>query len=78
MNQAILHAAAWPIYDVPKIFEISSKGIEPALPGIIGLGLLVALPVFNLPASKKGWRWVDIVLGYGLAAGVSFVFAMRK
>jgi len=74
MEQKVLQALAWPIYDVPRIFEISTRGFEPALPGIIGLSITVGLPLIGFPAKKEPWRMADLVLGYAIAAGVSFAF----
>jgi hypothetical protein len=74
MEQQLIQALAWPVYDVPKIFEIASKGVGPALPGLIELGVTLGPPLIGFPIKKPGWRWTDIVMGYALAAGISFAF----
>ena len=76
MEQQLVRALAWPVYAVPRIFEISSNGVGPALPGLIGLGLTLGPPLVGIPWHSKGWRTLDIVLGYGMAAGVCFAFGV--
>lgn len=70
MEGAVLDALLWPIRDVPRIFEISSAGFAPAMPGILALSAAAGVMMF-MPKGK--WMPMDIALAYGAGAAVAFV-----
>jgi hypothetical protein len=73
MEGQILNALLWPVRDVPRIFEISSVGFGPAMPGI--LELAAAVGVFSFMPKGKGWTIADVALAYGAGAAISFFMA---
>lgn len=70
MEGAILDALLWPVRDVPRIFEISSAGFAPAMPGILALSAATGVMMF-MPKGK--FTAIDVALAYGAGAAVAFV-----
>lgn len=70
-----MQALLWPVNDVPKIFEIGTRGASAALPGLVEVGL-VAYFVIMRPiktGNDQATTAIDLALGYAAASAASLV-----